>query len=347
MKALVLRGKNTIKLEDKPKPTIQEPTDAIIKIVYTTICGSDLHILQGHVPTCKEGTTIGHEGMGVIEECGSAVRAYQAGDRVLISCISSCASCQMCKNGMYSHCEKGGGWILGHTVDGTQAEYVRIPLADASLHKVPEGVDEKALVMLSDIGPTGYEVGVLAGQVKPGSSVVIVGTGPVGLSALMTAKLLSPSILIAVDKDAGRLEAAKKMGASHTLDAGSNVKDKVMELTNGRGCDVVIEAVGVPASFELCQDLVAFGGNIANIGVHGAPATLHLEKLWGYNITMTMGFVNTTSTATLLKMFQAGTLKLEQLITHEFSLQKDGEQAYATFGAAAQHKALKMIMTTS
>jgi len=212
---------------------------------------------------------------------------------------------------------------------------------------VPEGVDEKALVMLSDIGPTGYEVGVLAGQVKPGSSVVIVGTGPVGLSALMTAKLLSPSILIAVDKDAGRLEAAKKMGASHTLDAGSNVKDKVMELTNGRGCDVVIEAVGVPASFELCQDLVAFGGNIANIGVHGAPATLHLEKLWGYNITMTMGFVNTTSTATLLKMFQAGTLKLEQLITHEFSLQKDGEQAYATFGAAAQHKALKMIMTTS
>lgn len=347
MKALVYRGHNNIKLEDKPKPTIKDPTDAIVKITHTTICGSDLHILQGHVPTCKEGITIGHEGVGVIEEAGSGVRAFKAGDKVLISCISSCATCRMCRRGMYSHCEKGGGWILGHLVDGTQAEYVRIPLADSSLHMVPDGVNEKALVMLSDIGPTGYEVGVLAGQVKPGSSVAIVGSGPVGLSALLTAKLLSPSILIVIDKDPGRLDAAKKMGADYVIQADEDVKKTVMDLTHGQGCDTVIEAVGIPATFELCQDLVAFGGNLANIGVHGAPTTLHIEKLWGYNIVITMGFVNTTSTETLMKMFQAGTLKLDQLITHEFNLQKDGEQAYATFGAAAQHKALKMIMNTS
>lgn len=284
MKALVYRGLNTIKLEDKPKPEIKEPTDAIVKITYTTICGSDLHILQGHVPSCKEGVTIGHEGVGTVEATGDAVKKYKVGDKVLIACITSCSSCNMCKRGMYSHCDDGG-WILGHTVDGCQAEYVRIRHADGSLHKVPEGVDEKAMVMLSDIGPTGYEVGVLAGKIKPGSTVVVVGVGPVGLSAVLTAKLYSPSILIAVDKDAGRLEAAKKMGADVTINIDEgDVEKKVKDLTRGLGCDTVIEAVGIPASFELCQDLIAFGGILANIGVHGAPAKLKIEKLWGYNI---------------------------------------------------------------
>ena len=284
MKALVYRGLNTIKLEDKPKPEIQDPTDAIVKIKYTTICGSDLHILQGHVPTCKEGTTIGHEGMGTIDSVGDAVKGFKTGDSVLISCMTSCSTCKMCKRGMLSHCDKAG-WILGHTVDGTQAEYVRIRLADSSLHKAPEGVDEKALVMLSDIGPTGYEVGVLAGKVQPGSSVVVVGVGPVGLSSVLTAKLLSPSLLIAVDKDPARLEAAKKMGATHVIDsAKEDAEEIVKELTGGLGCDVVIEAVGVPQTFELCQNLIAFGGTLANIGVHGAPAKIAMEKLWGYNI---------------------------------------------------------------
>lgn len=284
MKALVYRGLNQIKLEDKPKPDIQEPTDAIVKIKYTTICGSDLHILQGHVPTCKEGVTIGHEGVGTIDSVGDAVKAFRPGDEVLISAISSCSTCKMCKRGMLSHCDKAG-WILGHTIDGCQAEYVRIHLADSSLHMVPEGVDQKALVMLSDIVPTGFEVGVLAGKVQPGSTVAVVGVGPVGLAACLTAKLLSPSLLIAIDKDPGRLEAAKNMGADVLIDSSNeNAEKKVKELTGGLGCDTVIEAVGIPATFELCQDLVAFGGTIANIGVHGAPATLHIEKLWGYNI---------------------------------------------------------------
>lgn len=273
MKALVYRGLNTIKLEDKPKPEIKEPTDAIVKIKYTTICGSDLHILQGHVPSCKEGVTIGHEGVGEIESTGAAVKNFKKGDKVLISCITSCSTCRNCKRGMYSHCDDGG-WILGHTVDGCQAEYVRIRLADASLHMVPEGVDEKALVMLSDIGPTGYEVGVLAGQVKPGKVVSIVGVGPVGLSAVLTAKLLSPALLIAIDKDQARLEAAKKMGADIIINSGNEDVEKIIkELTNGLLCDVVIEAVGerlsrchvnsftnstvigIPATFELCQKL--------------------------------------------------------------------------------------------
>lgn len=284
MKALVYRGKNTIKLEDKPKPELQEPTDAIVKIKYTTICGSDLHILQGHVPSCKEGTTLGHEGVGTIEAVGDAVKSFKVGDSVLIACISSCSTCNMCKRGMYSHCDDAG-WILGHTIDGCQAEYVRIRRADSSLHKAPTGVDEKALVMLSDIGPTGYEVGALAGKVQPGSTVAIVGVGPVGLSACLASRLFSPSLLIAIDKDPNRLEAAKKMGADKVINSSNeDVAKIVKELTNGVGCDTVIEAVGIPQTFELCQDLIAFGGTIANIGVHGAPAKLALDKLWGYNI---------------------------------------------------------------
>lgn len=284
MKALVYRGLNTIKLEDKPKPEIQEPTDAIVKIKYSTICGSDLHILQGHVPTCKQGTTIGHEGVGHIDEVGSAVKGFSKGDKVLIACISSCSTCKMCKRGMLSHCDKAG-WILGHTIDGCQAEYVRIKLADSSLHKAPDGVDEKALVMLSDIGPTGFEVGVLAGKVEPGKTVAILGVGPIGLAACLTAKLMSPSLIIAIDKDPGRLEAAKKMGADKVIDSSKEDAEKIVkELTNGLGCDTVIEAVGIPATFELCQNLIAFGGTIANIGVHGAPAQIALDKLWGYNI---------------------------------------------------------------
>jgi len=286
MKARVYRGLNQIKLEDKPKPEIRDPTDAIIKIKYTTICGSDLHILQGHVPTCKGGITVGHEGVGTVDVVGDGVKAFKPGDTVLISYMSSCSSCKLCRRGMLSHCEKGG-WVLDHTIDGTQAEYVRTPLADSSLHHVPEGIDEKALVMLSDIVPTGYEVGVLAGNVRPGSTVAIVGAGPVGLSALLTAKLLSPSLVIVIDKDPGRLDAAKEMGADRVVDSGKeDVEKVVMELTNGVGCDTVIEAVGIPATFELCQNLVGFGSTLANIGVHGKEATLHIEKLWGYNMGM-------------------------------------------------------------
>lgn len=285
MKALVYRGDNKIVLEDKPKPEVQLPTDAIIKMKYITICGSDLHILQGHVPSCGVGRTLGHEGVGIVDSVGDAVKNFKKGDPVLISCMSSCSACVMCRRGLWSHCEKGG-WVLGHTIDGTQAEYVRTPLADSSLYPVPQGVDEKALCMLSDIVPTGYEVGVLAGKVQPGNTVVIVGGGPVGLSACLTSKLFSPSLVVVIDKDPGRLEAAKKMGADAVINPDKEDAVKVaMEKTGGKGYDVVMEAVGIPATFEMCQELLSFGGSLANIGVHGKAGTIHLDKLWGLNIS--------------------------------------------------------------
>lgn len=251
---------------------------------YTTICGTDNHILGGDVPSCKPGRILGHEGVGVVHEPGSGVQKFKKGDHVLISCVTSCATCEYCRRGMTSHCTQGG-WILGNTIDGTQAEYVRIPQADSGLYHVPEGADEKALVMLSDILPTGHECGVLNGKVKPGSSICFVGSGPVGLAALMTAKLYSPSLIIMIDMDHNRLKVAKKFGAHHTIDPSQvDVVKTVMDLTNGVGCDTVVEGVGVPATFEMCQNLVAPGGTIANMGVHGKPAQLHLEKLWDHNI---------------------------------------------------------------
>lgn len=282
MKALVYKRLNSVVLEDRPLPSVQKPTDAIVKLTYTTICGTDLHIIKGDVPTCEHGRILGHEGVGIIDKIGDGVRSFEHGDRVLVSCISACGTCEYCRKGMTSHCTTGG-WILGNTIDGTQAEYVRIPNADSSLHHIPDGLDEKALVMLSDILPTGLECGVLNGKVQPGGTVVIVGSGPIGLAALMSAQLYSPSLLILVDKDANRLKAAKQFGAHHTVDP-EHAEKLIKDLTFGKGCDTVIEAVGIPESFQLCQDLVAPGGIIANIGVHGTKVDLHLEKLWDRNI---------------------------------------------------------------
>lgn len=282
MKALVYERLNSVVLEERPLPSVQKPTDAIVKLTYTTICGTDLHIIKGDVPTCQPGRILGHEGVGIIDKIGAGVRSFEQGDRVLVSCISACGTCEYCRNSMTSHCTTGG-WILGNTIDGTQAEYVRIPNADSSLHHIPDGLDEKALVMLSDILPTGLECGVLNGKVQPGGTVVIIGSGPIGLAALMTAQLYSPSLLILVDRDANRLKAAKQLGAHHTVDP-EHAEQTVKDLTFGKGCDTVIEAVGLPETFQLCQDLVAPGGTIANVGVHGTKVDLHLEKLWDRNI---------------------------------------------------------------
>ena len=344
MKAMVYKGDGKIVMEDKPMPTIEVPTDAIVKMVYTTICGTDTHILHGDVPTCKPGTTLGHEGVGIVFEPGSAVSRFKKGDKVLINCISSCATCAYCRRGMYSHCVKAG-WIMGHTVDGTQAEYVRIPFADQGLHHVPEGADEKSIVMLSDILPTGLEVGVLNGKVKPGGSVAIVGTGPVGLAALMASKLYSPALIIAIDRDENRLSVAKKLGADHVVAVGkASAEEAVKGLTDGVGCDTVIEAVGVPETLEMAQDLVAPGGVIANVGVHGKSCTLKIDKLWVQNISLTTGLVDTVTTPMLLKLFAAGTLKTDALITHEMPF-REMEKAYTTFAAAAENKALKMLIS--
>ena len=344
MKALVYHGAGKKSWEEKPKPMIHEPTDAIVKILKTTICGTDLHIMKGDVPEVTNGRIIGHEGVGVIEEIGSAVSNFKQGDHVLISCITACGKCNYCRRGMYSHCENGG-WILGHLIDGTQAEFVRIPFADTSLYHIPEGADEESLVMLSDILPTGFECGVLNGKVQPGNTVAIVGSGPIGLAALLTAQFYSPYEIIMIDPDDNRLETATKFGATHVINNSTeNAVEKVMKLTGNTGVDTAIEAVGIPATFELCELLVAPGGVIANIGVHGKSVALHLETLWSKNITITTRLVDTVTTPMLLKTVQSKKLNSKQLITHHFKL-SDIISAYDTFEHAAREKALKVILT--
>lgn len=343
MKALVYQGPAKKVLEDRPMPKLIQGSDAIVKVTKTTICGTDLHILKGDVPTCKPGTILGHEGVGIVEEVGAGVSTFKKGDRVLISCISSCGKCDYCRRGMYSHCTTGG-WILGHTIDGTQAEYVRIPHADTSLYHIPVGVDEEALVMMSDILPTGFECGVLNGKVQPGCSVAIVGAGPVGLAALLTAQFYSPAHLIMIDLDDNRLAVAKGFGATDSINSGTgNAVDQVMKLTEGKGVDVAIEAVGIPATFNLCEEIVAAGGTIANVGVHGTKVDLHLERLWAHNITITTRLVDTVTTPMLLRNVQSKKLAPEKLITHRFKL---GAilAAYETFGKAGAHNALKVLI---
>ena len=346
MKALVYHGPGKKAWEDKPKPSLKDPTDAIVKVTKTTICGTDLHILKGDVPTVTDGRILGHEGVGVIEDVGAGVSNFKKGDRVLISCITSCGKCDACKKGMYSHCANGG-WVLGHLIDGTQAEYVRIPYADTSLYHVPKGVDQDALVMLSDILPTGFECGVLNGAVKPGDTVAIIGGGPVGLAALLTAQFFSPAELIMVDLDDNRLEVARTFGATQAVNSrDGKAMEKVLALTGGKGVDVAIEAVGIPATFDLCQDIVAAGGHIANVGVHGKAVALKLEKLWAHNVTITTRLVDTTTTPMLLKNVVAGRLAPLKLITHQFEFD-EFVKAYDTFANAAKEKALKVIVSAT
>jgi len=345
MKALVYHAPGIRSYEEKPMPVIKESTDAIIRMTRTTICGTDLHIMKGDVPSVTDGRILGHEGVGIIEEIGGNVLNFSVGEHVLISCISSCGRCANCKKGMYSHCENGGGWILGNLIDGTQAEYVRIPFADNSLHPIPAEADEEALVMLSDILPTGFECGVLNGQIKPGDVVAIIGAGPIGLAVLLTAQFYSPAAVIMVDNDNNRLEVAKKFGATQVIrnDLG-NAAEKIMVLTNNRGVDVAVEAIGIPAGFEICQAIVTAGGFIANVGVHGKPVKLNLDKLWSQNITITTRLVDTVTTPMLIKTVVSGKLQPKDLITHHFTLDQV-MQAYDTFGDAMKKEALKVIIT--
>ncbi len=346
MNALVYHGPGKKSWEEKPNPVIIEPTDAIIKILKTTICGTDLHIMKGDLPAVTDGRIIGHEGVGIVEEVGGAVSNFKKGDHVIISCITSCGKCEYCKRSMYSHCEKGG-WILGNLIDGTQAEYVRIPYADNSLYPIPAGADEEALVMLSDILPTGFECGVLNGKVKPGDTIAIVGSGPIGLAALLTSQFYTPAIIIMIDMDDNRLNVAKKFGATHVINSSKgDVVEQVMKITDSKGVDTAIEAVGIPATFELCEEIVGAGGNIANIGVHGTSVVLHMEALWSKNISITTRLVDTITTPMLFKAVQAKKLDPNKLITHHFKLEEI-VKAYETFGNAAKEKSLKVILTNT
>lgn len=343
MKGYVFHGPGQSAWEEMPDPGIREATDAIVRVDAVTICGTDLHILKGDVPEVRPGTVLGHEAVGEIVEVGGDVRTVRPGDRVLVSCISACGRCRYCREAMYGQCRGGGGWILGHLIDGTQAEYVRVPYADLSVYPLPGAVTSEDAVLLADIFPTSYEVGVLNGRVRPGDTVVVVGAGPVGLAAVATARLFSPERIIAVDVAASRLEAARKLGAETVADAREAPEQLVADLTDGLGADVVIEAVGVPETFEMCTRMVRPGGRVANVGVHGKPATLHLEDLWIKNVTITTGLVDTHSTPTLLRMAAAGRLPTSQLVTHTFPLDSM-QEAYDVFGNAAETGALKVVL---
>jgi alcohol dehydrogenase len=321
MKALVYHGPGQRTWETVPDPQLQDPTDAIVRIDTSTICGTDLHILKGDVPEVEPGRILGHEAVGTITEIGDAVTTLEPGDRVLVSCITSCGRCRFCKEGRYGLCTGGGGWIFGHLIDGLQAEYARVPFADTSVYKLPPELTDEQVVFLADILPTAWEVGVLAGRVEPGDTIAIVGAGPIGLAAVMTAKLLTPGRIVVLDVADARLEKAREFGADITINNGSNdAVAEVMELTDGLGADVAIEAVGVPETFELCTELIRPGGRVANVGVHGHPATLHLERLWIRDVTITTGLVDTFTTPKLLRLVAEGRLDPSPFATHRFEL---------------------------
>ena len=333
MKALIYNGPGNKSWEDAPDPSLQEPTDAIVRVDTTTICGTDLHILKGDVPAVTPGRILGHEGVGTIQEVGSAVKGLKVGDRVIISCITACGSCAYCHRNLPSHCldpvgTSGIGWILGHLIDGTQAEYVRIPFADNSLHRIPEDVSDEAAMMLSDILPTGFEIGVRNGAVQPGDVVAVVGAGPVGLSVIMTAGLHGASRVVAIDLDDNRLEMAKRFGATDTINSGAaDWREQVLAMTDGGlGVDVAIEAVGVPETFDMCTTLIRPGGSVANVGVHGKSVELKLQDLWIKDVSITTGLVSATTTAMLLKLVAQGKLQPEQFVTHRFKL--SGNEVY-------------------
>jgi alcohol dehydrogenase len=347
MQALVYHGPGQRAWESVPDPSMLEPTDAIVRIDSSTICGTDLHILKGDVPAVKPGTILGHEAVGTVVEVGMAVTTIAPGDRVLVSCITSCGRCRFCKEAKYGLCTGGGGWIFGHLIDGLQAEYARVPFADTSVYKVPDELTDEQVLFLADILPTAYEVGVLNGRVEPGDTVAIVGAGPIGLAAIMTAQLHTPGRIIAIDLADARLDQALEFGADVAINNGrEDAVEKVMQLTGGMGADVAIEAVGMPQTFELCTELIRPGGRVANVGVHGKCATLHLEKLWIRDVLITTGLVDTNTTPKLLRLIEGGRIDATVFATHHFPL-ADTEGAYDVFAAASETHALKVVLNAA
>lgn len=354
MKAMVYHGANDIRFEDRPRPEILQPTDAVIRLTKTTICGTDLGIWKGKNPEIQEtavaktgnfdGRILGHEGIGIVEEVGSAVKNFKKGDKVIISCVSRCGTCENCQKQLYAHCQNEGGWIMGYMIDGTHAEYVRTPFADTSLYLLPEGLNEEVAVFLSDVLPTSHEIGVQYGNVKPGDTIAIVGTGPIGMGCLLTAQFYSPAQIIAVDMDDNRLAMAKELGATHTINsAKEDAVQRILEITGGRGVDCAMEAVGVEATWDICQNVVKEGGHIANVGVHGKSVNFELNKLWIKNLTITTGLVNTNTTGMLLKTCCSGKLPLEKLATHHFKF-SEFEKAYDVFKHASDENAMKVMI---
>ncbi|KAB8261525.1 chaperonin 10-like protein [Aspergillus pseudonomiae] len=343
MRALVYTGPNKLEVLDRPRPVIQSPTDAIVKMLHSTICGTDLHILKGDVPAIPYDRVLGHEGVGTVVSVGSAINDLSLGDNVVIAAITACKVCTSCRKGLEAHCVTGG-WQLGNKIDGTQAEYVRIPHATSSLYKIPDGLDLRACAAISDALPTGLECGTVSAHVQPGSTVVIIGAGPVGLAAMLTARLYTPSWIVMIDLDDNRLEHAKRLGADHAVNPGHpDAMDTLNTLTEGQGFDCVIEAVGIPKTFEMCQKLVAPGGSIANVGVHGHPVNLDMHKLWDRNISIKMQLLNGVSIPTLLRLYQSGHIKPSSLFTHHYPF-SEVHKAYHSFQMASQEGALKVAI---
>ena len=344
MKALVYHGPGARAWEDVPDATVAEPTDLVMRVDAVTICGTDLHILKGDVPEVVPGTILGHEAVGTVVETGSSVTTLHEGDRILASCITSCGRCPACREGRYGLCTGGGGWILGHLIDGVQAEYARIPFADTSAYRIPAALTDEQVLFLADILPTAYEVGVVAGQLRPGDTVAIVGAGPIGLAAVLTAALYTPSRVIVLDPDQSRLDRALAYGATDGVtETGEAGRERVLAMTDGVGVDLAIEAVGVPETFELCADIVRPGGHVANVGVHGKPATLHLEKLWIKDVTITTGLVDTNTTPRLMQLIEAGKLDTSVFATHRFALD-EAMAAYDAFADAKSSGAFKVVL---
>lgn len=355
MKAMVYYGENDIRFEERPQPQLIDPSDAVIRMSKTTICGTDLGIWKGKNPEIQQqaiqktgefnGRILGHEGIGIVEEVGAAVKNFKRGDRVIISCVSRCGTCENCQKQLYAHCRNEGGWIMGYMIDGTHAEYVRTPFADTSLYLLPAGLNEEVAVFLSDVLPTAHEIGVQYGDVKPGDSIAIVGTGPIGMGCLLTAQFYSPATIIAIDMDDHRLKLAKELGATHTVNSShEDAIQQVLDITEGRGVDCAIEAVGVEATWNICQHIVKEGGHIANVGVHGKSVNFELDKLWIKNLTITTGLVNANTTGMLLKTCCSGKLPLEKLASHHFKF-AEFEKAYDVFKHAADENAMKVIIT--
>lgn len=355
MKAMVYYGENDIRFEERPQPQLIDPSDAVIRMTKTTICGTDLGIWKGKNPEIQQqaiqktgefnGRILGHEGIGIVEEVGAAVKNFKRGDRVIISCVSRCGTCENCQKQLYAHCRNEGGWIMGYMIDGTHAEYVRTPFADTSLYLLPAGLNEEVAVFLSDVLPTAHEIGVQYGDVKPGDSIAIVGTGPIGMGCLLTAQFYSPATIIAIDMDDHRLKLAKELGATHTVNSShEDTIQQVLDITGGRGVDCAIEAVGVEATWNICQHIVKEGGHIANVGVHGKSVNFELDKLWIKNLTITTGLVNANTTGMLLKTCCSGKLPLEKLASHHFKF-AEFEKAYDVFKHAADENAMKVIIT--
>jgi alcohol dehydrogenase len=341
MKALVYQGNGDRSWTTMPDPTIADDQDIVIRVDAVTICGTDLHILGGDVPEVKPGRVLGHEAVGTVVAAGRA-SGRLVGDRVLASCISGCGRCPACRFGHYGQCRNGGGWILGHLIDGVQAEFARIPFADLSTYVLPDTISDQAAVLFADIVPTAYEVGVRNGQVEPGSVVAVVGAGPIGWSAMLCARLYSPAHIVAIDPAPARREMALRL--ADTVVEPDQAEATMRRLGDGLGADVVIEAVGRPEAFELCTRLARPGGRVANVGVHGEAATLHLEDLWIRDVTITTGLVDGWSTSQLLAMYSEGLLDPSDLLTHRFDLTAMVE-AYDVFADPASSGAMKVVLT--